>query len=214
MKKLLINKIGEDEIHKEIYKENYNAHNWDTNDDDQDGGALYLSITKSGYKKPKGLTKQDKLTLDQIRKKIRGYKELNTLKDKSILQYVQPFRAWIRYYDTKKEKFRIGGLLMKAEFPNYITLVNTANNISWSVQLKDNIIYLPEASFKSAKIKEKEQNKMNEEPIKQSIDKREKQKQPNKQDNKQNKEEQNDKKEMIKDKLYDLFLKGKLKVIK
>lgn len=188
----------------------------DTNDleefDSQDGGAnVYTSIAKSGYKKPKGPSKQDQLTLDQIRKKLRGYKELNTMKDKEVLQYIQPFRSWIRYYDKKQQKFRIGGLLMKTEYPEYITLVNTANNISWSVQLKDNIIYIPD----TAKIKEPVQQKTERTEMTGRTDRTEiVRTERTVTERSESKIPDNQRVEMIKEKLYELFLDGKLKVLK
>jgi hypothetical protein len=63
---------------------------------------------------------------------------------------------------------------MKVSYPDYIMLVNTSNNLSWSVQLKDNIIYIPD------------QRKVN------------------------YKKDEKDKEKLIKEKLYEMYQKGKL----
>jgi hypothetical protein len=67
---------------------------------------------------------------------------------------------------------------MKVSYPDYIMLVNTAQNITWSVQLKDNIIYIPDQTI-----------------VKQT------QKQ---------KQEEDRKERMIKEKLYEMYKRGKL----
>ena len=174
---------------------------------EQDGGASYLSIARSDYKKPRGPSKQDQLTLEQIRTKLRGHRELKTMTEKSMLKYLQPFRVWVRYYDTKKEKFRVGGLLMKVDYPNYATLVNTKNNISWSIQLNDNIIYIPETAVETAKQKMREIQKQQTETRDPRTETRDETLSTN--------ETRNSRREdLIKDKLYDLFMKGKLKIVK
>lgn len=231
MPRLIIKKLGENEIDKDYNLQHRKTHerivNYDYDDDNhyedvQSGGAIYTSISKTDYKKPKGPSKQDTLTLNQIRKKLNGYAELNTMKEKSILQYVQPFRAWLRYYDTKTEKFRIGGLLMKVDFPNYVTLVNTKNNISWSVQLKDNIIYIQDAILQNAQQKRIETKRykpktyVTETQKPKKIERKERAQTEDVKYIKRTpkKDTETEREYLIKEKLYDLFLKGKLKVMK
>jgi hypothetical protein len=105
----------------------------------------YSNLNSTGYKKPKSGSRQDNFNRDEI------------LKEKQLLTQLPNFKTWIRYYNTETKQFRTGGLLMKVSFPDYIMLVNTAKNITWSVQLKNNIIYVPDP--KIAKQKEKENDK-------------------------------------------------------
>ena len=76
------------------------------------------------------------------------------MKEKQLLTQLPNFKTWIRYYNTDTKQFRTGGLLMKVSFPDYIMLVNTAKNITWSVQLKNNIIYVPDPKIATQKEKE------------------------------------------------------------
>lgn len=191
----------ENDKHREETRDIYIENTTQRQKNEQDGGASYLSIARSNYKKPRGPSKQDQLTLEQIRTKLQGHRELKTIREKAILQYLQPFRVWVRYYDTKKEKFRVGGLLMKVDYPNYATLVNTKNNISWSIQLNDNIIYIPETAVESAKKRAREQ--MREKTIPKTPEMTEKTENT----------DTSTREDLIKEKLYDLFLKGKLKVL-
>lgn len=122
------------------------------------GKYKYTSITESAYKKPKTGSKQDNMTKEQIRQKLQGYKALRTPKDKKYLLKLKPFRVWIRYFNTVTKEFRVGGLLKLVDPElRYIMLVNTNQNLTWSVQLKDNIIFVPD------NIEEKEQEKIQKE---------------------------------------------------
>jgi hypothetical protein len=108
------------------------------------------------------------------------------------------FKTWVRYYNVEKKQFRTGGLLMKVAYPEYITLVNTVNNVSWSVQLKDVIIYILHPDIAKQRIEENE----------------EKRKEKSKETQVERKiEKQNEKKKekVIKDKLYELYKKGELR---
>jgi hypothetical protein len=117
----------------------------------------YSNLNNTGYKKPKGGSRQDNFNRDEILQRLENYIPLKTMKEKQLLTQLPNFKTWIRYYNTETKQFRTGGLLMKVAFPDYIMLVNTAKNITWSVQLKNNIIYVPDP--KIAKQKEKENDK-------------------------------------------------------
>ena len=123
----------------------------------QGGNGKFTSIVNSGYKKPKGGTFQDNITKDDVKQKLIGYKSLKTMQQKKYLQTLSPFKTWIRYYNPTTKQFRIGGFLMKVD-PDmrYIMLVNPAKNLTWSVQLKDNIIFVPDPKLQEEK--EKKQN--------------------------------------------------------
>jgi hypothetical protein len=150
-----------------------------------EGGSKYkyTSIIESNYKKPKYGSKQDNFTKEQIKQKLKGYKALRTDKEKQILLTLKPFKVWIRYFNTITKEFRVGGLLKTIDPElRYIMLVNTSNNLTWSVQLKDCIIFIP-------KLTQDPERKQREE---------------------QEQKEQKDKETKTKEKLYKLYKEGKL----
>lgn len=106
----------------------------------------YDSMVNSKYKNPKEGSKQSKLTKTEIKEKLIGYKTLHE-KDYKYLLTLPVFKTWIKYYNRVTKQFRVGGLLMKVDPElRFITLVNTGIKRSWSVQLKtnENIIFVPE----------------------------------------------------------------------
>jgi hypothetical protein len=131
-----------------------------------EGGGKYrfTSIVESGYKKPKDGSKQDNMTKEQIREKLQGYRALKTIQEKRYLLNLKPFKVWIRYFNTQTKEFRVGGLLKLVDPEmRYIMLVNTNKNLTWSVQLKDNIIFVPK------NIEEKEQEREKEKLTKEKL---------------------------------------------
>lgn len=103
-----------------------------------------VSVPQSTYKIPKGGTKQDNMTKEEILEKLKGYKPLKNMQDKQYLLTLTPFKVWIRYFNTDTKEFRLGGLLKLVDPElRYIMLVNTTKNLTWSVQLKNNIIFVP-----------------------------------------------------------------------
>jgi hypothetical protein len=143
----------------------------------------FTSFAKTDYKRPTKGTKQDNFTKDDIREHLGGYK---TLDDKKYLLTLKPFKVIVKYYNTKTQKFRSGGLLVKVDPElKYIMLVNTRYRLTWSVQLEDNIIFVPDPKIAQEKKR----------LIQEEIDKKEQE-------------------EKTKGKLYDLYLKGKLTLLK
>lgn len=125
--------------------------------EDQEGGAArFNSITRSEYKKSARGSRQDNFTKEEIKKKLVGYIPLRTMKEKKVLEEMIPFKTWVRYINNETKQFRTGGLLMKVEYPKYIMLVNTQKNLSWSVQLEDNIIFIRDPANEENYRKEKE----------------------------------------------------------
>jgi hypothetical protein len=141
----------------------------------------FKSITNVNYKKPASGSRQDNFSREDILGKIENCIPLKTMKEKEILTRLPLFKTWIKYYNTEKKQFRTGGLLMKVEYPKYIMLVNTINNITWSVQLNATIIYIPHPKS----IREKEEQRT---------------------EQRENKEKEN----LIKTKLYDMYKQGRL----
>ena len=148
----------------------------------QGGKVAYKRLIESNYKKPINGSRQDNFTRDDILKRLENCVPLKSIQDKQILEQLPIFKTWIKYYNTTTRQFRTGGLLMKVMFPDYIMLINTAQNITWSVQLKDNIIYIPDQTIVKQTQKQKQQ-----------ADRKEAMKE-----------------EMIKEKLYDMYKRGKL----
>lgn len=152
-----------------------------TTAEQQAGGRVYKSLLDTNYRKPIDGSRQDNFTRDDILKRLRNYIPLKTIQEKRILEKLPNFKTWIKYYNTTTRQFRTGGLLMKVSYPDYIMLVNTAQNITWSVQLKDNIIYIPDQTT----IQETQRRK-------------------------DKKDDNIKKEEVIKNKLYELYKRGKL----
>jgi hypothetical protein len=152
-----------------------------------ENSVKYESIVNSKYKNPKEGSKQSKLTKAEIKEKLIGYKTLNK-KDYNYLLTLPVFKTWIKYYNHVTKQFRVGGLLMKVDPElRFITLVNTGIKKSWSVQLQtnENIIFVPEPSKRlSVTVKD-------DEPV-------------SKAENKKRKDY------IIKEKLYKMYLDGKL----
>ena len=123
-----------------------------------DERVIYTSIVNSKYRKPQSGSRQDRFTKQEILKRLENYIPLKTMQDKKVLERLPLFKTWVRYYNTQTKQFRVGGLLMKVVYPDYIMLINTAQNLTWSVQLKDNIIYIPHPKVAEEKRQEKKRD--------------------------------------------------------
>jgi len=91
-----------------------------------------VRLTEDDYKRPE-LTFTDKLSTDEIKEKLKGYKRVNTVGE---LEQI-PLGTHIRYFDYKDDEylFRTGGILLnKKGIPNYIVLGNGKK--SWCPQIK------------------------------------------------------------------------------
>lgn len=118
--------------------------------------SKFVKITDSNYKRPKSGTAQDNFTKADIIKKLEGFIPLRTMEEKKILTQLPTFKTWIRYINAHTKQFRTGGLLMKVSYPDYITLLNPGKQLTWSVQIKDNIIYIRDPKEEIAKKEETE----------------------------------------------------------
>lgn len=147
----------------------------------------FESLANSTFVKPSSGSMQDKMGKEDMKKKLEGYKTLKNSQYKYLLT-LPLFKTWIRYYNPTTKQFRIGGLLMKVDPElRFIMLVNTGLKKSWSVQLKDNTIFIPDPD----KIQETDPEPETETLIKENNTKRQEY--------------------IIKDKLYKMYLEGKLK---
>jgi hypothetical protein len=165
-KKITNNSIGYRIIKKEdSYDESSETESISSGYSSEGGGKYrFTSIVESEYKKPKTGSKQDNMTKEQIKEKLKGYRALKTSQDKRYLLNLKPFKVWIRYFNTVTKEFRVGGLLKSVDPElRYIMLVNTNKNLTWSVQLKDNIIFIPN------NVEEKEQEREKEKITKEKL---------------------------------------------
>lgn len=144
----------------------------------------FTKLRDSRYTRPKDGTKQDAMTKEEIINRLQNTIPLKTMEEKKILTKLPYFKTWLRYFNTKTRKFRIGGVLMRVVYPDYLILGNINNKISWSVQIKDCIFYVTDPALKE----DKEQQK----------------------DRKQQKDKEPTEEDKIKDKLYTLYKQGKL----
>jgi hypothetical protein len=108
----------------------------------QPRSSNFVKISQTNYKPPKTGTKQDNFSKADILKRLEGYVPLRTMEEKKILTQLPTFKTWVRYINSNTKQFRTGGLLMKVSYPDYLTLLNPSQQLTWSVQLKDNIIYI------------------------------------------------------------------------
>lgn len=96
------------------------------------------------YVKPMEGTYQQNMSKLDILKKIEGYTKLSTIEEKAVLKDLVLFKTYVRYYDNIKKEFRLGGALIKVEYPKYIMLMNLTSKVTWSVQLQNNTIFIPD----------------------------------------------------------------------
>lgn len=155
----------------------------------EQGKKLFQSLTQSDYKKPREGSAQDNMTIEEIKEKLKGYIPLRTMDEKKLLKRMPIFKTFVRYINNKTRQFRLGGVLLKVEHPDFIVLGNLQMQMSWSVQLKDNIIFIRDPRLKRLDDEEKYQ-------------KRQEQREQNK--------AIKDKEKLIKDKLYTMYKNGDL----
>lgn len=90
---------------------------------------------------------QKNMTKQEIRDDLKGFK---SLKSHEYLLKLPLYKTPIKYFNQTKKAYRTGGQLMKVDPElRFIMLVNFKLQKSWSVQLNDNIIFIPEDSILS-----------------------------------------------------------------
>jgi len=102
------------------------------------------------YKRPKE-TAQDIISKnpEAISKKLEGFVQIHPENHGDI-----ECGVWIKYI-TQDNKYRSGGLLKINKAPDYFILKSPYNNISWSVGLDRNIIFMRGQDTKLSKMVEK-----------------------------------------------------------
>lgn len=110
------------------------------------------------YIRPINGTKQDNYTKKEIKQQLKGYLALKTDEDKKILLTLKPFKVWIKYVNLLTNEYRVGGLLKIVDKQlRYIMLTNLNSKLTWSVQLKDCIIFISKDIEEKENIRLKEQ---------------------------------------------------------
>ena len=101
----------------------------------------------SDYVRPKE-TIQDKISKnpEELNKKMEGYIQIYPENYKDI-----ECGVWVKYI-TEDKKYRSGGILKMNRAPDYFVLKNSFNNISWTVNLDKNIIFIKGTSNKLEKM--------------------------------------------------------------
>lgn len=98
-----------------------------------------IRLTATRFKNPEGGSFQGNMNTADMREKLKGFVQI---KNHSEFDKLPIRKTWIRYINKKTGLFRIGGLLIKNS-DDYIILLNTVNNITWSVQKIDNYFWKP-----------------------------------------------------------------------
>lgn len=197
-KRLVIEKRGTSSTDSESQSESYlvdtDSYLVDTDfTETEEGKKLFQSLTQSNYKKPREGSAQDNMTIEEIKEKLKGYIPLKTMDEKEVLKRMPIFKTFVRYINNKTRQFRLGGNLLKVEYPDYIVLGNLDMQMSWSVQLKDNIIFIRDPRLKRVDDEEKYQRRKQQREQAKAL---------------------KDKEKLIKDKLYKMYKNGDLNGIK
>jgi len=111
----------------------------------------HVKIDQDDYIRPE-ITKQDIISSDkeQIRKKLE-----NWILVPEDYTYRVDCGIWIKYIN-KNGSFRNGGVLIKNASPEYFVLKNPIKSISWSVNLKENHIFIEDLEKKEKEKKMKD----------------------------------------------------------
>lgn len=117
----------------------------------------FKTIQSIPFKPPPGGTVQDNMSIEDIQRRLEGYVPLKTMAEKNYLTELPLMRTWVRYYNTELRKFRTGGILMKVSYPDYIVLVSTGKGLTWSVQLRNNVIFVPDPELAEQKRRQEEE---------------------------------------------------------
>jgi len=101
----------------------------------------------SDYVRPKE-TVQDKISKnpEELTKKMEGYIQIFPENYKDI-----ECGIWVKYL-TEDNKYRSGGILKMNRAPEYFVIKNSFNNVSWTVSLEKNKIFIKGTSNKLEKM--------------------------------------------------------------
>jgi hypothetical protein len=111
---------------------------------------MKLSDKSNTYKRPK-ITKQDIISnnTNLFKEKLQHFIQIHPENYEDINNGI-----WIRYI-SNEGKYRSGGQLIINKAPNFFILKNPFNNITWSVNLNNNIIFIKNMGIQQDKMVEK-----------------------------------------------------------
>ena len=111
---------------------------------------MKISDKSNKYIRP-SITEHDIITqnIDLFQEKLIGYVQIHDEHYENI-----EIGIWIKYI-SQDGKYRSGGILIINKAPLYFILKNPFNNISWSVNLSENIIFMKNISNNRSKMIEK-----------------------------------------------------------
>ena len=111
----------------------------------------HIKIDQDEYIRPE-VTKQDIISSNKedIKRKLE-----NWILVPEDYTYRLDCGLWIKYI-SKAGKFRNGGVLIKNGSPDYLVLKNPIKKISWSVNLKENYVFIEDEEKKEKEKKMKE----------------------------------------------------------
>jgi hypothetical protein len=97
------------------------------------------------------VTNQDLISEDvnEIKVRLQGFVQIHEDNYKDI-----DIGIWVRYI-SDEGKYRTGGILVHNKAPDYFVLKNPNNEITWSVNLKKNIIFMKDIGAKRDQMIEK-----------------------------------------------------------
>ncbi len=97
------------------------------------------------------VTNQDLISQDinEIKTRLQGFVQIHEENYKDI-----DIGIWVRYI-SDEGKYRTGGILVHNKAPDYFILKNPNNEITWSVNLKKNIIFMKDIGAKRDQMIEK-----------------------------------------------------------
>tara|TARA_X000000950_G_scaffold278510_2_gene369617 strand:+ start:799 stop:1206 length:408 start_codon:yes stop_codon:yes gene_type:complete len=97
------------------------------------------------------VTNQDLISEDvnEIKTRLQGFVQIHEDNYKDI-----DIGIWVRYI-SDEGKYRTGGILVHNKAPEYFVLKNPNNEITWSVNLKKNIIFMKDIGAKRDQMIEK-----------------------------------------------------------
>ncbi len=87
------------------------------------------------------VTRKKQLSIEEIKSRLQGFVLLQG-DELKVLERLPIFKTWVRYITKETMQYHHGALLMKVEYPTYIVLSLPEKKFNWSVQLKDNYIFV------------------------------------------------------------------------
>ena len=111
---------------------------------------MKITDKNNRFKRPK-TTKQDIIStnINLLNEKLKNFVEIHPDNYEDI-----DTGLWIKYI-SNEGKYRSGGVLKVNKSPDYFVLNNPYTKLSWSVSLKDNIIFMKDIGQKRNKMIEK-----------------------------------------------------------